>query len=287
MGLKTCVYRLERFMDDPRYDGFVGGRFFLDSVPQLPDRKGPWQIKRLAPTWIPPTVTGRVRKFHDYPCVNIVYPAFSDRAVAALRDFLEPNGELLPLVTPEGSYFAYNITTVADVLDLERSKIKWSVKPFATFWIDRYEFFQEKLKGLAIFRLPADVSSYYVTEAFVARAREHGLRGMHFQKVWPLPRNMSWERLAREQKEAEKAKDLAAGKTVKGNTVVIRLALADRRSKGTKVERQAVNRLIDELDKRLIDVDSDAPAKGSFEGHDYGVLGECRLFLSTPDADDL
>ena len=44
---------------------------------------------------------------------------------------------------------------------------------------------------------------------------------------------------------------------------------------------------MDQIDGLLVDVNSAAPVVGNLEGHDYGVLGECRLFISGPDADVL
>jgi hypothetical protein len=38
---------------------------------------------------------GRVAEFNDYPGVDMVLPAFSERAVKSLGSLLEPNGELL------------------------------------------------------------------------------------------------------------------------------------------------------------------------------------------------
>ena len=76
-----------------------------------------WTVPPLAPFWTPQRVIGQVRPFNDYPCVDLIVPAFSRKAVDALRNLLEPNGELLPLVAEVGEYFAYNITTVADILD--------------------------------------------------------------------------------------------------------------------------------------------------------------------------
>ena len=45
-------------------------------------------------------MVGHVRRFNDYPCINMSRPAFSQRAVDLLRDVLEPNGEPL-MIFPE------------------------------------------------------------------------------------------------------------------------------------------------------------------------------------------
>jgi hypothetical protein len=36
-----------------------------------------------------------------------------------------------------------------------------------------------------------------------------------------------------------------------------------------------------------VDPASESPPAGTLEGHDFGVTGECRIFLSCPDADAL
>src|SRR5258707_1021726 len=123
------LYKLEPIADNPKFEGFAfvreeslrgNGPFVWDFGPDDVKTKGRgWTITPLAPIWTPQPVIGRVRSFNDYPCVDLIIPAFSRRAVDALRDFIEPNGELLPLVSPVGEYFAYNTTTVADILDHE------------------------------------------------------------------------------------------------------------------------------------------------------------------------
>jgi hypothetical protein len=285
MELRAAMYELEPILDDPRYEGF-GVRGFPKTLP--PNRTSRnWRVIRLAPNWLPFEANGRVRKFNDYPCVNLMNPAFSQKAVDALRGFLEPNGEILPLVSSVGSYFAYNVTKIAAVLDPKRSKINWLKKDITAFEVERYELLTERLDGLSIFRIPENPTSTYVTEPFVARAQEHGLRGMNFIKVWPLPPGVYWRALENERRQKRHTEGLPAGQSVKGNSVVIRLQLGSPKSTGTEAEKKSVNKLMDQLDAQLVDVNSDAPVVGSLEGFDYGVPGECRLFLSCPDADAL
>src|SRR5262249_39700345 len=150
-------YKLDPVTDDPRYEGFafvreesirgkvIGGQSAMewDFNPDNMLTEGrAWTVTPLRPYWTPQPVRGRVRAFNDYPCVNLLIPAFSRRAVDALRDFLEPNGELLPLVSSVGEYYAYNITTVADALDEQKSEIEWLDDKHTfdeVFEIHRYE----------------------------------------------------------------------------------------------------------------------------------------------------
>lgn len=212
------------------------------------------------------------------------HPAFSERAVEALRDLLVPNGELLPLSTTVGSYFHFNPTTIADVLDEKASSIDWLRKPRIASSIDRYEFRQRKVEGLSFFCLPI-ILDLFVTSVVVNRAKQHGLRGMNFIKVWPLPEGVIWWHLAKIQKRRQLSKGLPKGQTIKGNTVVIRLKLG--KSKATEREKKAISDVMDELDALLVTSELEQPLVGSLEGSDYGVEGECRLYLSCPDANVL
>jgi hypothetical protein len=280
------IYRLRKIHDVPRYEGFSTEKGdFLDTVPSDRTTRD-WKVMRVGKAWRPAKVFGQVRKFNDYPCVDLHVPAFSARAVEALRDLLEPNGELLPFPTPIGEYYAFNLTTVADVLDTRRSQILWLKEPIKAMEILSYEFIAEKLQSFSIFRIPEQVAPEYVTNSFVDRAAARGLRGFSFQLVWPVPPGVDWRTLRKQQSQQQQTEGLPAGQTVKGNTVEIRLTLADKDSEGTLVDKQAVKELVDELNASLTDPDSDAPAVGFVEWPEY-VPGECRIPISCPDADAL
>jgi len=301
-----AVYKLAGFSDIPKYEWFetkfdvsyLGHRWLWEDFhfPAAPDRRD-WEAPRLAGVWKPVEVVGRVRSFNDYPCIRLI-PAFSQKAVEALREFLEPNGEILPLISSVGSYFAYNITTVADVLDLKRSNIIWDDDTkedllvhfkgrtyYTVTLIRRYEFIAERLDGLTIFRIPEERSDAYVTEPFVARARECGLQGMNFIKVWPLPPGADWRKLM-EQKVRRMQRKANRGRLVKGNSVVLRLHAADDAAKPSQAGVAEVERLMDDLDAMLINLNDEVPEAGSLEGYQW-VGTDCRLFFSCPDADAL
>jgi hypothetical protein len=307
---QNTVYELKPFYDIPKYEGFAAkfnssflGHQWLEEdfrFPTAPSCRD-WQAPRLAAVWKPVEVIGRVRSFNDYPCIGLI-PAFSQRAIEALREFLEPNGEILPLISSVGPYYAYNITTVAHVVDLDHSDILWPKGTekdrlvhirradrvdtyYAPIIIKRYELIPERLEGLTIFRIPEETSGAYVTEPFVARARECKLEGMNFIKVWPLPRGASWKML-NEEKVRRMQRKANRGRLVKGNCVALRLRAAGDARKPTSAEIADVERLMDELDAALINVDVDASEAGSLEGHEW-IGGDCRLFFSCPDADAL
>lgn len=292
----TAIYELQPITDDPRYDGFgferedsLRGKLTLsyDFMPDdIPSKGRDWTVTRLAPFWEPQTVEGRVRLFNDYPCVNLSVPAFSRRAVDALRDFIEPNGELLPLKSKVGEYFAYNVTTVADILDLKRSKVDWldEVRGIADT-IDFYEFDESKLCGLSIFRLVEEPSSTFVADVFVERVTSNYLNGFNFIKVWPFPKGVNWQQEERQRRrKLLQVKTKRGIKKIKGNTVVIGLSLM--RSNASKGEKKRIAEIEDELDTLLVEQEAAAMYYGNLEGNDQ-IRGECRLFISCPDADAL
>ncbi len=280
---ENAVYLLKPIFDDPRYTGFhtkVWGTV-PDSVPET-IRGRRWRVYRFARWWKPVSVAGAVRRSNDCPWVNFDYPALSERAVEALRDFLEPNGELLPLASKGRDYYMYNLTTVADVIHRRRSKIVWLRYPAIASNILDHQFHPDRLAGQSIFRIPEKPRRIYVTEAFVRRVHAHGLDGFNFAKLWPLPPGTDWEKLHRQQNRKRARTGLPAGKTLKGNFIVLTLRLAGVNSKGSAEEHSKIKRLLDDLDD-LLTQESSAPPIGHLEGHNYED-GKCRIALSCPDA---
>ena len=278
------LYQLQPIVDDPRYEGFgTDQRSFLGNTTFaqdfLPDDNG--RMPRLGEVWRPVKVVGRVRSFNDYPCVSLLIPTFSERAVEVLRDVLESNGELLPLSSSLGRYYAYNLTTIVDVLDAKRSDVSYYPESCRAMYIDRYEVRPGKLEGLTIFQLRQEQGQVYVTDPFVLRVKEHGLKGFDFIKVWPLPKGADWRALHKRQKRRRERSELPTGCRIKGESVFIRLELGGTRL--SKKERKLLDRAMCDLDQLLVDPASEAPTIGSLEGHECSK-GVCEMRLSCPDA---
>src|SRR5215204_1587306 len=129
---------------------------------------------------------GFTRQLCDFPSFGAIPPVFSAQAIESLKDLLLPNGEILPL-TFEGKknmYFAFNTTTIIDALNEEHSKLK-RFSDSGVMWIDKYEFFPEKLVGAKIFKIPQLVQSLvYVTDEFVKSVNEAKLTGFRFVLIW-------------------------------------------------------------------------------------------------------
>lgn len=183
MEQPTAVYQLQPIVDVPEYEGFAWAERLsslrgkpsasLDFQAEYNAETNEWVRPRLASIWTPVEVIGNTPAWRDYPCIALRVPAFSERAVNALRDMLEPNGELLPLKTDIGNFWAYNSTKVADVLDASRSKLAENEAYISQIY--HHVFHEERLADLTIFELPKQSSVPYVTQPFLERVKEHKL----------------------------------------------------------------------------------------------------------------
>jgi len=281
----SVVFKLNVVADDPRFEGFalepspsVLGRESLDDdlTPGFADAESNpyWKQPSLADRWAPPRVVGRVAEFNDYPGIDLVLPALSERAVAALRPLLEPNGELLPLKSATTTqYFFYNILTISDALDRSRSICDfWCDPPTTATQIDFFEFDRDKLRGLSIFRIREKPCSVMVTGEFVERVKICGLKGFSFTKVWPLPAGTNWRR----QPSTEEGQRVAE---LKQHTLVLAIPLS-----GAVGEMHTLETFEAAIDAKLKPVSLEDVYYGSYEGRERHDA-EYRMFLSCPDVD--
>ncbi len=162
-----------------------------------------FQGKAIGDIWQPVEVRD-YESTDDFPIGDFPYlhgfgivPVFSDRAVEVLSDLLQGNGEILPLTCSIGTYYAFNVTKVVDVLDEAHSEFKplqeldpdifWKASP-DQMGVTRFEFFSEKVADLSIFRIPfgSNYAENYplVTDRFVQRVEAAGLKGFEFQLLW-------------------------------------------------------------------------------------------------------
>ncbi len=146
------------------------------------------------------------------------------------------------------------------------------------------KFFPDKLRGLEVFCLQEYRQGAYVIDSFVRRVQDAELKGFDFVRIWPLPSGTNYVSLHKRKERKRERAELPRGKTLKGNSLLIGLAL--KAATATKTEQRHIDRLMNELDKLLVDTVSKAPAVGNLEGHEYKQR-ECRLSLNGPDADVL
>lgn len=120
----------------------------------------------------------------DTPGLSSHIPVFSPRAVEMLADLLKDSGELLPITCEGEDYFLFNVTRRVDALDEDASVLE-RFDDGDILRIVRYCFKEDKLIGVNIFKLPQEPLSYpYVTDAFVRRVENSGLKGFEFRLVW-------------------------------------------------------------------------------------------------------
>lgn len=280
------LFELRVITENPLFEGFalsdapslLGRNELVDDLTPaygIIDYKIKWSPVKLKRKWRVPAVEGRVAPFNDYPGINMMYPAFSSRACVALKEFLEPNGELLPLKSKIGDYYFYNITTISDALDVQKSDCE-----YAPMGIEHFEFVQSKLMGLSIFRLYEWPMGIIVTKEFIDRVYECGLNGFQFSKLWPYSKGTNWHIAS---KKGNKPQVIITRK-LKQNTLVLFLQL--KQSKPNSVEKKKLKKLEAELDAQLMINSLESAFFGSYEGCDL-LNHEYRLFLSCPDADRL
>ena len=110
----------------------------------------------------------------------------STRAADVLRDLLEPNGEFLPVVSPENpDVVLFHPTTLLDALDKEKAELRYmDLEKKKPFKVVRYWFVEEKLGDVPIFVLAEDAGKIFVADAFVERVCENQPTGFGFRRLW-------------------------------------------------------------------------------------------------------
>ena len=119
----------------------------------------------------------------DTPGLDTDIPVFNPKAVEALADLLEGNGELLPISIGSERYFLFNVTQILDALDEPHCEVV-RFDSGRIMDIIRYSFVEAKLAGAFVFRIPQDVGRVFVTEPFVERVKSAGLVGFKLPLVW-------------------------------------------------------------------------------------------------------
>jgi hypothetical protein len=284
------IYVLEPVCDNPLFEGLalLKRSELLDTEPEDWSKNyRTWQPKLLKKTWPTPRVVGNVRRFNDYPCINMSKPAFSQRAVDLLRDMLEPNGELLPVKHRIGTYYFYNCTRMTNCVNLSKSDTEW-FDGNVICSTNGLVFIDKLFKGLTIFKERTVLSEIFCSQIFVDRVEAAGLQGFNFTPIWPLPRGVTYnDEMYRVAKLARKLKPRGMSELdIKGSTLVLRLYC--EKKKASKKEVAAAEAVMAHLEESLYDEDQEGPEDyfGNVEGHDI-VEHEIRVFVSAPDCDRL
>lgn len=137
--------------------------------------------------WAPPEFPVGEDTSTDFPSLQTV-AVMTPRAADALLELIEGRVELLPLDVEGGDkLYAVNVLRLSDALDEQASELKrFPHDPSRIMRIVSHAFDPDKLAGETIFRLVQQPKSYtYITDAFVRRVREAGLRGLDLDHpVW-------------------------------------------------------------------------------------------------------
>ena len=275
------IYELGSVLDDPRLEGFgwelpgltnEHGRTydFTHFYPTSSD----FTVPSLKRRWDYPEFTFQenVNPFNDFPCCDFHVPVFSKRAVGALRPFLEDNGELLPVRSKFGDFYAFQtLTVVHGALHHAKTKgLRLKSNPSYFLDIEKYFFRSTKLKDLKVFRILENPSCVLVTQAFVDIAEANRLLGFVFKPIWPhgakVPKTISL-----------KDKSL---KKLTSQTLVIHLRL--KGAKETPTETRKLLKLRAALSNELVLDDPQADYLGGLAG-EIAADRWIMLLLACPD----
>jgi len=140
----------------------------------------------MAAEWEPPEIEildkrKRVRNFVSW---EVSAPVISERAWKALRPLIGPHLELLPLIKLKRNrqYYALNVLTLVDCLDLERSDFTTSGPPenpvVAT--VHKAAFDPARVQDVPLFKVPQYLGATFVRRPFIDAVQAAGLQGAYF-----------------------------------------------------------------------------------------------------------
>lgn len=117
-------------------------------------------------------------------------PIYTQQAVEALRELIEPYGELLPIKLRGVKLFFYNITNGLYALNHEQTVMDGALEstPNGQRWrghVEKYAFFPDVVRNQVIFKECSTIKSpVYVTDKYVQACIDAKLTGFIFQRVW-------------------------------------------------------------------------------------------------------
>ena len=129
----------------------------------------------------------RLLKESDFPmsCGELV---LSQVAKDKIGPYLEQYGEILPLACDDRAFWVLNVTTSVDAFDVMNSQFIEEPDTGRMLMIHKHVFHPSKLVGQPpIFKLSQQpYGSIYVMDSFIDMIKASGLKGLEFEKVWPL-----------------------------------------------------------------------------------------------------
>jgi hypothetical protein len=143
-----------------------------------------WDTQPMAASWPAPRVRliepepGSEVLVGDFPDLAGAIPVLSDRAVHALHDLIKNHGELLPLASDDGEYWAFNVLTTVDLMDEKASEAEY-LAPDRILLVRKLVVRRDAPSPPPIFKLPQwRKGSPLVTDRLLDAAVAHGLLGL-------------------------------------------------------------------------------------------------------------
>ena len=123
-----------------------------------------------------------LNKISDFPSLRD--PVLSEKAWKVFEPYIKHYVEPLPLITPEGKYFALNILNIIDALDKEKSEVSYNRVTNRVSRILKHVFHTDKIEGQLIFKVPETLGlGVYVSEEFKKIVEDNNLKGLDFSTV--------------------------------------------------------------------------------------------------------
>lgn len=126
---------------------------------------------------------GRQRPLPDFTDFGLrPIPTFSEHAVDRLGSLLRPHGEFVAIEMDEPvRYFAFNATTIVEVLDEEKSQIARFASSGRIWKVERHVLRRPTVALPPIFKIPQTrVGQTYVSEELSDAVHRHRLSGFRF-----------------------------------------------------------------------------------------------------------
>lgn len=183
------VYQLQNLMSD--YSFFLEKNCdYLDdsiSIKAIRQKWMPFDLDRFTPPEFGLEQSDAGKKNYEFDISSATAPffIFSEKTLEAIRDILEPRGQILPIITPSKrkKYIGYYPTNpLIDSIDLEKSK-QMDIDPMKNFGItDISELYIKKGIVLDEYIICPELgkSCVLVTDKFRERVEQAGLLGFDF-----------------------------------------------------------------------------------------------------------
>lgn len=123
-------------------------------------------------------------KRYDF-CRLSAVPVFNERSFVLLKDILGESVEYLRYEHKVENYYAVNVLSVIDCVDLSNSQVVRDEEYNVVKDIKKYEFIKDAVENEVIFKTPHFKSTrIFVTDRFRDRVLETRLTGFEFLEVW-------------------------------------------------------------------------------------------------------